>query len=72
MRSDADLLVPLPVGYLVLCGAVAGLEATAAQLMGGFAAARKGAGGGRLGGRRGHGQSDDFQYMVQSYFFHMR
>ena len=43
MRSDADLLVPLPVGCLVLLEAVAGFEITGTGILGKDLAARKGA-----------------------------
>ena len=55
LRSDADFLVPLPVGCLVILGAVAGIEATGAGIHGRDLAVRKGAVGGGFGCSRGIG-----------------
>ena len=49
LRSDVDLLVPLPVVCLVLLGAVPGFEATGAGLRGRDLAVRKGVVGSAMG-----------------------
>jgi len=57
LRSNADPLVPRPVGCILLLGVVLGFEATGAGIRGRDGAAGKGAVGGRFsegsGFRRG-------------------